>query len=111
MARKPGLYLKKFTLNRQGVSDLFCSSEVGYLLRNTGQAIANTTGHPQDYNVRTPVLGHSAVGIVEIQPGNYPAYYRELKTNDLLKAMSSTGLPSSKPQVEQSIPDVLQEML
>lgn len=111
MARKPGVYLKKFQLNKAGISELFSSAEVCSMLRGVCQDIAISTGHPESYQTRTPVLNNTAVGIVEIREGDYAAYYRELKHNDLLKALSSTGLPSSKPQVEQSIPDVLQEML
>lgn len=110
MAKK-GIVLKKFVLNKKGVSELFSSSEMGNFLKRVGQDIAISTGHPQDYEATAVDLTHTAIGVVKVQDGNYKAWHHELKHNDLLKALSSTGLPTAKEQVEKSIPDVLQEEL
>lgn len=108
---KGGIYLKKFTLNRKGVSELCSSSEVGNYLRTVGNQVAQQTGHPQDYDVKVYDLSHTAIGVVQIAEGNYKAWNHELKNNDLLKAVGHTGLSTQKETVDTTIPDVLEEML
>lgn len=74
------------------------SPEIQEKLHEAGQAVAAAAG--EDYDSSTHLA--SFVAIENVYPITQKAYYRELNSNRLLKAVGQVGLPTAKPRIDVS---------
>ena len=91
----------KFVLNKQGVIQLFTSPEVVSWLQDVGDSVADmATGmlhNGGEYGARSHLADRTA--IVNVYPASEEAAQDNYENNTLLKALGSSGLPSSKPKL------------
>lgn len=81
-----------FQLNLKGLNELMKSQEMCDILQENAQAVVNST----DGEYAASVHQASFVAIANVYPDSKEEYFRNLKTNKLLKALGSVGLPMTK---------------
>lgn len=82
----------KFELNLKGLNDLMKSPECQDLVFNAGRAVAQNAGEGYDNEVHLA----SWVAISNVYPTTYRAMRKNYRENTLLKAVSASGLSTSK---------------
>jgi hypothetical protein len=81
-----------FELNLAGLNELMKSPEMETILRETAEAVAQSC----DGEYAASVHQASYVAIANVYPASKDEYWRNLKTNVLLKALGTCGLPMTK---------------
>lgn len=89
-------------LNPKGIMSLFKSPPVVSWLQDVGDSVAGTaSGMAQEdraeYSARAHVADRTA--IVNIYPDSEEAAHDNYENNTLLKALSQSGLPRTKPHL------------
>lgn len=82
----------EFELNIGGLQEIMKSGEMQSALSKAGAAVANAAGGDFGYRVHTA----SFVALCNVYPESKEAAKKNYKTNALLKAAGSVGLPMSK---------------
>lgn len=88
-----------FKLNKSGIIELFTSPEVNAWLQQVGNDVAGIADSMSDAGAEYGARAHNAsrTAIVNVFPNNAEAARDNYDNNTLLKALSASGLPKSKP--------------
>ena len=88
-----------FKLNKSGIIELFTSPEVNAWLQQVGNDVDGIADNMSDTGAEYGAREHNAsrTAIVTDFPNNAEAAKDNYDNNTLLKALSASGLPKSKP--------------